>query len=420
MTDYVLFRSWDATGMFLEGEGAVEILAGTRENWDEIGAVLARYEPVGPKEAPLFSGGAVGYITYEGEFWFGIYPELRRVPCPGSSCRWQERKASHHHKDRRAGSWELEISPKRWITMVEQAHEYIRSGDIYQVNLSHRMHAPFSGNPYELFEELLAGDPAPGAAFFETPKLVLLSASPELFLRVEGSSIVTRPIKGTRPRGQTPEEDQRLAEELASHSKELAELIMITDLERNDLGVICQWGTVRAPKVAELESFAFVHHLVSTVEGQLRPGTSVGDILRACFPGGSVTGAPKKRAMEIIRELEQAPRGIYTGAFGMIGFQGEMVFTMGIRILVWDGTHLWLQVGSGITIDSESLAEYKETLDKARGLQEALSRWEKGKPNANTKKDLSFLRSPPTPKSRGSPAWWDYVLPKARKRTNSV
>jgi para-aminobenzoate synthetase component 1 len=376
MTDYVLLRSWDGQGWFLEGEGAVEIIEGNRDQWSRIPSVLDRYRSKRNKAGLVPWGGALGYFSYEGDYWLGVYPELRLIPAPWASPRWQARKAQASRRAVSLDAWEEETSREQWVSWVRLAQEYIRSGDIYQVNLSHRLRRRFSGNLYRLFEELFCIDPAPGSAFLETPAFVILCASPELFLRVEGDRIVTRPIKGTRPRGRTFEEDARLAKELRTHPKELAELVMITDLERNDLGAICQCGSIRVSGLTELESFPFVHHLVSTVEGRLRRDVGLPEILTACFPGGSVTGAPKKRAMEIISELEASPRGVYTGALGMLGFDGDLRLTMAIRVLVWDRRReeLWLRVGSGITIDSDPELEYQETLQKARSLQKALSR----------------------------------------------
>jgi anthranilate/para-aminobenzoate synthase component I len=205
----------------------------------------------------------------------------------------------------------------------------------------------------------------------------ILSSSPEQFLRFGGDAVITRPIKGTRPRHPDPARDARLAAELLASPKEIAELVMITDLERNDLGQICQFGSIQVVELARLEQFEHVFHLVSTVRGILRPGIDHVAALEACFPGGSITGAPKRRAMEIIAELERGPRGPYTGAIGYFGVDGDSQFNIAIRTAVIERDRLEYLVGAGIVADSDPLAEYEETLHKGRGLRKALDRWEK-------------------------------------------
>jgi anthranilate/para-aminobenzoate synthase component I len=204
----------------------------------------------------------------------------------------------------------------------------------------------------------------------------VLSASPECFLELSGRRILTRPIKGTRPRRADPDADERSAYELITSSKEVAELVMITDLERNDLGRVCEYGTVHVADLLRLERFEQVFHLVSTVEGTLRPEISHVEAVAACFPGGSISGAPKKRALEIIAELEPAPRGIYTGAVGFFGFNGESRFNIAIRTVVMRGDEASFHVGAGIVADSDPQREWQETLDKAAGILLAASRME--------------------------------------------
>src|SRR5262249_37708278 len=198
-------------------------------------------------------------------------------------------------------------------------------------------------------------------------------ASPEWFYQTRGDRIVTRPIKGTRPRGRTPEEDARLAAELAAAPKDAAELTMIIDLERNDLGRVCQYGSVVVQARPRVESFAQVHHLVATVEGRLKPGVRPGEIIRAVFPGGSITGAPKIRAMQIIDELEPNQRGLYTGAIGYLSRGGTSGFNIAIRTILVEGDRASYQVGGGIVADSDPQAEYEETLAKGRGMQRVLT-----------------------------------------------
>jgi aminodeoxychorismate synthase component I len=256
-----------------------------------------------------------------------------------------------------------------FMARVERAQEYIAAGDIYQVNLSHRFAAPWSGgDSFAFYRELRRCSPAPYAAFLSLPGRDVLSSSPELFLEINGRQIRTRPIKGTRPRRSDPEEDARSARELVASPKEQAELIMITDLERNDLGRVCDFGSVRASEVLKLERFAQVFHLVSTVEGSLRGDVDHVAALRACFPGGSITGAPKKRAMEIIAELEPVPRGLFTGGIGYFGFNGTSQFNIAIRTVVIESGEAHFHVGAGIVADSQPAAEWQETLDKAAGI----------------------------------------------------
>jgi para-aminobenzoate synthetase component I len=265
------------------------------------------------------------------------------------------------------------LSRAEFIARVRQAQRYIRSGDIYQVNLSQRLTAtpPFSG--WELFQRLSTVSPAPFSAYFDCHDFEIASSSPEQFLRLSGSHIMTRPIKGTRPRGADPTRDAQLAYELQTSTKELAELVMITDLLRNDLGRICEYGSVQVPELARLEKFAQVQHLVSTVEGRLRPDVTHFGALASCFPGGSITGAPKFRAMEIIDELEPVSRGPYCGCLGCLGFNRESQLNITIRTAICKDGLAHFNVGAGIVADSNAEAEYAETLAKAAGFLTALA-----------------------------------------------
>ncbi|HWD92544.1 MAG TPA: aminodeoxychorismate synthase component I [Verrucomicrobiae bacterium] len=258
-------------------------------------------------------------------------------------------------------------SRAEFIADVKRAQQYIRAGDIYQVNLSHRLTAPLDLSGWELFERLGAVSPAPFSAFLSCGDFEIASSSPEQFLRMSGSQIVTRPIKGTRPRHADPTRDAQLAYELQTSAKELAELVMITDLLRNDLGKICEYGSVQTPDLARLEKFAHVQHLVSTVEGRLRPDVTHFAALASCFPGGSITGAPKIRAMEIIDELEPLSRGPYCGCHGFLGFNRESQLSITIRTAVCKDGLAHFNVGAGIVADSSPEAEYDETLAKAAG-----------------------------------------------------
>jgi para-aminobenzoate synthetase component I len=255
---------------------------------------------------------------------------------------------------------------------VARVVEYIRAGDCYQVNLSQRLLAPLREHPLELYGRLRRLNPAPFSAYFDLGDFQILSTSPERFLKVENGEVETRPIKGTRPRGHTPEEDAALIAELLANPKDRAENVMIVDLLRNDLGRVCEFGSIAVPKVCEVESFRYVHHLVSEVRGRLRPDCGPWDLLKAAFPGGSVTGAPKVRAMEIIAELEPTARGPYCGSLGFIGFDGTMDTNILIRTFTAGRGWLQFPVGGGIVADSDPRREYEETLHKAAGLLKAL------------------------------------------------
>lgn len=259
-----------------------------------------------------------------------------------------------------------------FIRAVERIQRYIRSGDIYQANLAQRLEAPCPLSGWDLFTRLTEISPAPFAAYLAGDGFEVASSSPELFLRLHGSQIHTRPIKGTRPRSADADEDARLSYELQSSPKELAELVMITDLLRNDLGKVCEYGSVRVPELVRLERYAHVQHLVSTVEGQLRPGLTHLAALAACFPGGSITGAPKIRAMEIIDELEPVARGPYTGCLGYLGFNRQSQLSIIIRTALRREERVYCHVGAGIVADSDPAAEYAETMAKAGGFLAAL------------------------------------------------
>jgi para-aminobenzoate synthetase component 1 len=260
-----------------------------------------------------------------------------------------------------------------YLEAVAQVREYIFAGDIFQANLSQRFEAPCTARPWDLYRRLRDGNPAPFAAYLELPDAAMLSASPERFLRVDGARHVeTRPIKGTRPRGIGPEHDAALGQALAESAKDRAENLMIVDLMRNDLSRVCSPGSVRVSELFSLERYATVHHLVSTVVGTLAPGIDALALLRAAFPGGSVTGAPKLRAMEIIAELEPSRRGVYCGAIGYWSVTGEFDTSIAIRTAVVKDGCVYFSAGGGIVADSDPQQEYQETLDKARAMIDVL------------------------------------------------
>ncbi len=264
------------------------------------------------------------------------------------------------------------LSRAEFIARVGKARDYIRAGDIYQVNLSHRLAASCGLSGWELFGRLAAVSPAPFSAYLDCGDFQVVSSSPELFLRLSGSHILTRPIKGTRPRSADADRDAQLTYELQTSPKEMAELVMITDLLRNDLGRVCEFGSVQVPELVRLERHPQVQHLVSTVEGRLRRDVSHFGAFASCFPGGSITGAPKIRAMEIIDELEPVTRGPYTGALGFLGFNRESQLAIAIRTAVCREGMAYFHAGAGIVADSIPEAEYDETLAKAAGFLSAL------------------------------------------------
>ncbi len=265
--------------------------------------------------------------------------------------------------------------------MTEQAYKekfasvknYIGSGDCYQVNLAQRFNAEVSGCPWDGYKKLRTINPSPFSAFINIPEFSILSASPERFLQVRKNNVETKPIKGTRPRSDKLDEDQKLQRELSTSIKDQAENVMIVDLLRNDLSKCCVSNSVKVPGLFEIESFPTVHHLVSTVTGKLPEDTSALQLLRACFPGGSITGAPKIRAMEIIEELEPHRRALYCGSIAYLGFNGDMDSSIAIRTLIQKNQQVYFYAGGGLVWDSDADAEYQETFDKAAAMFKLLA-----------------------------------------------
>ena len=260
-----------------------------------------------------------------------------------------------------------------YCNRVKEIISYIWQGDIYQANLSHRLGTKVNFDGWSLFQRLATASPAPFSAFMQCGSYQLASSSPEQFLQLSGDQVITSPIKGTRPRGTSPDLDARLGYELQTSEKERSELVMITDLLRNDLGRFCEYGSVNVPTLAKLEKFAQVQHLISTITGRLRNGVTHLEALASSFPGGSVTGAPKIRAMEIIDKLEPVVRGPYTGCLGYLGFNRESQLNILIRTAICHKQTAWFHVGAGIVADSDPKAEYEETLNKAAGWINALN-----------------------------------------------
>jgi anthranilate/para-aminobenzoate synthase component I len=262
----------------------------------------------------------------------------------------------------------------RYLRAVERAKHHIREGDVYQVNLTQRLSVPWIGDAGHLYDAVAACSPAPRSAFLEVPDVVtVLSASPETFLRISADGAVeTWPIKGTRPRGADPAADLAAARELLGSSKDRAELVVIVDLERNDLGRVCRPGSVQVPELWALRSYAAVHHLVARVSGRLREEAGIAELLEATFPGGSITGAPKRRAIEILSQLEPVRRGFYTGSLFFFGDDGSTESSILIRTLVLEGGRAHVGAGGGIVADSEPEGEWGESNHKARALTRAL------------------------------------------------
>ncbi|MGD1020277.1 MAG: aminodeoxychorismate synthase component I [Verrucomicrobiia bacterium] len=355
-------------------------------------------------EQPFPVGAAIGYFGYDlknvverlpsnavddlglPRCWFGFYdnllvfdhgahqlfevgldPAKRDKPPAASRIAFERLSSTPHHGDLRSN-----FTRDSYRAAVLRAKQYIAAGDIYQVNLSQRFQCDVDASPPEVYLALRKSNPAPYGAYLDIGAAQILSTSPECFLNIRDRHVITRPIKGTRPRGATPADDARIAAELLASPKDNAELVMITDLERNDLGRVCEFGSVRVSELVCVETYATVHHLVSTIEGVLRGDVTHVDCVRACFPGGSITGAPKIRAMEIIDELEPHARGVYTGAIGFLGFNRLTHLNIAIRTAVHQNGRLTFHSGGGIVSDSEPDAEYDETFAKARGILNAI------------------------------------------------
>jgi para-aminobenzoate synthetase component 1 len=356
-----------------------------------------------------FIGGAVGYLAYDygrrieripalavddrgiADMHFGIYDGVAAYHHPTAKLylmahgfeesadailhrlqRWIAASEPEPTAAPSIGPWEWNLSKEAFGAAVEQVRRYIASGDVYQVNLSRRARCTCSGSGLALYSALRAGNPAPYSAYLSTGAFELISTSPEQFLRKQGQQLVTRPIKGTRPRSGDPAKDRQSEAELRSSPKDRAELLMIVDLERNDLGRVAEYGSVRVEGLYQLEHYRSVIHQTAQVKATLAEGRDVYDALEALFPGGSITGAPKVRAMEIIEELEPTRRGAYCGSVGYIGFNQDAEFNIAIRSLHLKDGWLDYQVGGGIVWDSEPESEYQETVDKARAIYETL------------------------------------------------
>ena len=378
----------------------------------ELKKLLAKYRCVATPEVP-FPGGAVGYLSYEygaslervkssasddigtPDLEFGFHDgvimfdqQARRmflVACPVAKYaavtifrRLEMTLAEAERRPRPApmkttsNGLNAAMPKPEYLQAIARIKDYIAAGDVYQVNLTQRFDVSLACHPYALFQKLRQRSPAPFACYVNGGELQVVSSSPERFLRVANGRVETRPIKGTRPRGKMPEADASLRAELAASVKDRAELLMIVDLERNDLGRVCTPGSIQVDELYKVETHPTVHHLVANVSGQLRADADVVDCLRAALPGGSITGAPKIRSMQIIDELERTRRGVYTGAVGYLGFDGGCDLNIAIRTIICAHGRAYYHVGGGIVWDSDPEAEFQETLDKGAAMRAAL------------------------------------------------
>jgi para-aminobenzoate synthetase component 1 len=399
--------------------GAVE--RGTDAVLDKLEELIAACRVAAPADAELpFWGGAVGWFSYDLGRQFEEFTDKTEedLPSPDIRLAWHDAAVVWDHHT--GGSWLvgagwerppeqaiaeladwLEAPPleradtvapaagifasdlrrDEYLARVEEARARIARGEIYQVNLVQRFECAHAEAPAKTYLRLRERNPAPFAVYQEAGDLTVLGSSPERFLAVDTAGRVrTCPIKGTRPRGATPEEDAAQAEELLASAKERAELLMIVDLMRNDLGRVCEYGSIRVNRLHALESFATVHHLVGEVEGRLRRDVRLGGLLRALFPGGSITGAPKVSALRVIDGLERHRRGIFMGAMGYLSAHGRIDLNIAIRTIVCRGGRAYFQVGAGIVWDSDAAAEYEETLAKGKALFAALGAREPASP----------------------------------------
>ena len=416
---FLIFKSQGERNEIRRGN-SVELLRGNP--FDIVKTLLAKYRLITPSDAPPFMGGAVGYFAYdlkhfveklpsrskddldvplcflafydtvvifdhlERKMWIsstGLPEEnehLKRMRARARmkefTCKLNAQKKISKTHPRTTPKEQVELQSnftrEDYLSAIQKAKRYIAAGDIYQVNLSQRFTAHVATPPFELYKTLRTLNPAPFAAYLDFGEGFILSSSPERFLRIAWKLVETRPIKGTRPRGKNGDEDERFKRELLESAKDRAELIMIVDLERNDLGRVCEYGTVKVPEIVTLEAYATVFHLVSTITGKLKEDRDHIDCLRACFPGGSITGAPKIRSMEIIDELEPTQRKIYTGAIGYLGFNQQTDLNILIRTMLYHNGTVHFQVGGGIVADSDPALEYEETLHKGKALLDTL------------------------------------------------
>ncbi len=421
-------RVFIARGERCEIHEGGNVVPGKRHPVEELAELLRQSQAVPLPGLPRFCGGAVGFFGYDAVRWFEKLPSLAKddlglpeavflfgdVVSVFDNLTHTMKVVTHARGGSNPGAaWDAAVSrleaeverlrrPLAWseppaamgepavprssiarddfLEAVERAQEHIRAGDIFQVVLSHRMTADVRQPAFEAYRALRVTNPSPYMYFLRLGEFALVGSSPEALVRRTDNLVEVRPIAGTRPRGRGPEEDQRLEEELRASDKERAEHVMLVDLGRNDVGRVSEYGTVETNEYMKVERYSQVMHLVSNVRGRGRAKLEPLDIVRACFPAGTVSGAPKVRAMEIIEELEPVRRGVYAGAVGHFDYHGNLDLCIAIRTLVFaDGKAHW-GVGAGIVADSEPVREWEETMNKGRALWLALQRSERGEP----------------------------------------
>ena len=407
--------------VILEEKGKISEIGHAGDPLGRMRELLGRYRPAVPPGLPRFFGGAVGYLGYDMVRYFEKLPDappddlnldesvfvisdsliifdnarhtIKVVACActdeadssedayTAACRkiddlialLQRPSALPEPSEKTKGViFESNMTPDRYKAIVEKAKDYIAAGDAIQVVLSQRFSTVCPSDPVDLYRALRYVNPSPYLFFLKLDDLTLIGSSPEVMVRLEQNDVELRPIAGTRPRGKTEQEDRALADELLSDEKERAEHVMLVDLGRNDLGRIAQAGSVQVNQFMVVEKYSHVMHLVSNVRAQLAKGKDAFDVLTAAFPAGTLSGAPKVRAMQIIDELEPARRGVYGGAVGYIGFSGNMDLCITIRTMVLRNGRIFIQAGAGIVHDSMPESEHRETLQKARGMQKAV------------------------------------------------
>lgn len=359
-------------------------------DWQVLRKALKKYRR--PVAGGTFSGGAAGYIGYEGRFHFGLYDQVLvfdhmaktvAVHAPAAETKnicailkMPAAKALIAAGTAGKTAWKSDFTKTSYMAAVRRALDHIRRGDIYQINLSRceTMEADWqdSADACAIYAALRRYSPSPFSAYYDAGGQTILSSSPERFIKLSGRRALVKPMKGTRPRGASPAQDERLRQDLLHSPKEIAELLMVTDLERNDLGRVCTYGSVKVSAMRTIEKYKTVFQATATIEGLLAPGRDQVDLLQATFPSGSVTGCPKIEAMKIIQKLEKSPRGLYTGALGYIDFGGDMDFSVLIRAMFLKPGRVTFHVGGGIVADSDPAAEYDETCIKAQAMQKAL------------------------------------------------
>lgn len=427
ISPFELFRSKGKRVEIIKN-GVVEEKTAGKDPLEHLKELISKYKPVESKELPRFYGGAVGYLSYDMVRFFETLPDdteddlnlydsffmitdtiiifdnigqkikvvsnvfLEDYKNPKEAYESAKKKINkiiselHQPLIKREGGkdtfknvlFSSNFTPKEFKMAVRKSKKYIKAGDIIQTVLAQRLKVDIEVEPFDIYRTLRTINPSPYMYYLKFGDLKIVGSSPEVMVRKEDKRIELRPIAGTRPRGKTEEEDQRLVEDLLADPKERAEHVMLVDLGRNDLGRVSRMGTVNVNEFMVIEKYSHVMHIVSNVRGELEKGKDSFDVIRACFPAGTVSGAPKIRAMEIIEELEPTKRGPYAGAIGYFGFSGNMETCITIRTAFVIGKTLYLGVGAGIVADSKPENEYKETMNKARAMIKAVEMASKG------------------------------------------